>query len=252
MNQTQIFAHRGFSSSYPENTMAAFKAAYEAKADGIELDVQLSKDDVPVVIHDHTLERTTTGTGYVQHHTVQQLKQVSAGSWYSETFQKEEIPTLEEVFIWARGLPLIVNVELKGSIQHRHKTASIILPLIEKYELEEKVILSSFDHQLMALCNQQAPMVETAIIAFAALYDPAAYVRQVQALGYHFYFKSLLDDEIEQLIKKGLRLRPFTVNDEEEIRRFIQLGCDGIITDNPKKAVDIRNDNQYDRVRNFS
>ncbi|WP_152608236.1 glycerophosphodiester phosphodiesterase family protein [Halalkalibacter okhensis] len=240
MNQTKIFAHRGFSSQYPENTMAAFKAAVAANADGIELDVQLTKDEVPIVIHDETLDRTTSGTGLVQSHTLKEIKTLSSGAWFSERFQDEQVPTLEEVFVWSKNQQIVLNIELKGRTCDRQKVSSIIFPLIEKHRLEDQVIISSFDHKVIALCKEQAPMLETAIIAFAVLHEPVTYLRNVQTLGYHFYYKSLLDEEIAALIKSGIRLRPYTVNDVDQIKRFITLGCEAIITDQPKKAVDIR------------
>ncbi|MCL7747064.1 glycerophosphodiester phosphodiesterase [Halalkalibacter alkaliphilus] len=240
MNQTKVFAHRGFSSQYPENTMAAFEAAVKANADGIELDVQLTLDEVPVVIHDETLDRTTSGSGLVQSHTVEEIKKLSSGAWFSQTYKNEQVPTLEEVLVWSKDQSIVLNIELKGQISDRYKAASIIFPLIEKHGLEEQVIISSFDHKVIALCKEQAPMLETAIIVFAALFEPVPYLRKVDTLGYHFYYKSLLNEEIEDLIKRGIRLRPYTVNDDHQIKKFIQLGCEAIITDHPKKAVDIR------------
>ncbi|WP_051330968.1 glycerophosphodiester phosphodiesterase family protein [Aneurinibacillus terranovensis] len=91
-------AHRGWSGRAPENTLAAIKKAiYHPAIDGIEIDVQMSLDGVPVVIHDYTLERTTTGTGYVGSYTLTELKKLDAGTWFSSSFAGETIPTLEEV-----------------------------------------------------------------------------------------------------------------------------------------------------------
>ncbi|GAE25765.1 glycerophosphoryl diester phosphodiesterase [Halalkalibacter wakoensis JCM 9140] len=241
MNQTKIFAHRGFSSNYPENTMVAFQAAEQSQADGIEFDVQLSLDDVPVVIHDATLDRTTNGTGFVQSYPVHKIKKLDAGSWFHEKFEGESVPTLEEVLVWAKGNQLILNIELKGQLSDRDKAITVIYPMIKEHDLEDRVILSSFDHTVVAQCEQFAPMLETAVIVLSALYQPESYLRTVQTLGYHFYYPTLLDKEVESLIKKGIRLRPYTVNDEKQIKRFIELGCDGIITDDPQKAVALRN-----------
>ncbi|GAE35621.1 glycerophosphodiester phosphodiesterase [Halalkalibacter akibai] len=239
---TQILAHRGFSSQYPENTMAAFQAAIDIGADGIEFDVQLTKDHVAVVIHDLTLERTTTGTGFVRQHTASELKELSAGAWFSEKFKEENIPTLEEVLIWAKNhkQSFTLNVEVKGRVEDRDLALKTILPLIRNYKMEDRIIVSSFDHKTVCRFNEQAPFIETAVIVMAALYKPEDYLRQMNVLGYHFSFVSLLEEEIQSLLKKGFRLRPYTVNDEKGMKRFIELGCDAIFTDEVQKALEIR------------
>ena len=92
-----VVAHRGYSARYPENTASAFDAAISAGADMIELDVCITKDRVPVVIHDQTLERTTDGAGMVSEFNLSELKKLDAGSWFSPEFKGESIPTLEEI-----------------------------------------------------------------------------------------------------------------------------------------------------------
>ena len=94
-----VVAHRGYSAQYPENTVSAFEAAIDAGADMIELDVCLTKDRVPVVIHDKTLERTTDGNGLVSELTLSKLKKLDAGSWFSPEFKGLTIPTLEEILL---------------------------------------------------------------------------------------------------------------------------------------------------------
>nr|WP_273843693.1 glycerophosphodiester phosphodiesterase [Halalkalibacter alkalisediminis] len=240
MTGTKVFAHRGFSSQYPENTMVAFQASADIGADGIEFDIQLTKDHVPVVIHDLTLDRTTTGKGFVRDYTASELKKFSAGSWFSDTFKAETIPTLEEVLIWAKTHSLTLNIELKGSVADRNLTVATVLPLLKKYDLEERIILSSFDHKSVHTFQKHNPFLETAVIVAAALYEPESYLRHVNVLGYHFSYVSLLDEEVKALIKKGFRLRPYTVNEERWIKKFFELGCDAIFTDEVEKALRIR------------
>src|SRR5687767_9211054 len=97
---TYIFAHRGSSKDCPENTMAAFKKAYQDGADGIELDVQLSKDGIPVIIHDEKLDRTTNKKGNVFSYAYNELTKADAGSWFSKTFAGEPVPSLQELLEW--------------------------------------------------------------------------------------------------------------------------------------------------------
>ena len=112
INRPWVVAHRGYSGLYPENTASAFEAAIGAGADMIELDVCLTKDRIPVVIHDQTLERTTDGHGLVSEFTLSELKKLDAGSWFSPKFKGESIPTLEEILLQIRG-KISVNIEIK-------------------------------------------------------------------------------------------------------------------------------------------
>src|SRR5690625_7581403 len=111
-----IFAHRGASKYAPENTMAAFKFAYELGAEGIETDVQLTKDNIPVLIHDERVKRTTNGTGYIKDLTWNQVKQLDAGSWFSKKFTGAGIISLDEFLQWIQFKPLYLNIELKNKI----------------------------------------------------------------------------------------------------------------------------------------
>ena len=112
----KIYAHRGYSGFYPENTMLAFQKAWEAGSDGIELDVQLTKDGELVVIHDETLDRTTDHTGRVCDYTLEELKTCNAAakSSYANTFMT--IPTFEEYCAWAATTNLVTNIEIKSSV----------------------------------------------------------------------------------------------------------------------------------------
>ena len=110
------FAHRGFSGKYPENTMLAFQKAYEAGADGIELDVQLTKDGQVVVIHDEKVDRTTNGTGLVRDYTLEELRKLDASYIYTGEMGFNPIPTFEEYCAWVAGTDLVTNIELKTGI----------------------------------------------------------------------------------------------------------------------------------------
>ena len=112
--ETLVFGHRGAMASAPMNTMAAFELAIAQAADGIELDMQLSRDGYAVVIHDYTVDKTTDGSGNVRDKTLAELKSLDAGSWFRQTFAGERIPTLDEVFD-TLGDQLFVNVEIKST-----------------------------------------------------------------------------------------------------------------------------------------
>ncbi len=112
---TNIFAHRGASGYAPENTMAAFQLAYWQGADGIETDVHLTKDNIPVLMHDERVNRTTDGSGFIQGYTLHQLKQLDTGSWFSPKFTGSRVVTLDEFLVWIRDKALYLNIELKNN-----------------------------------------------------------------------------------------------------------------------------------------
>ena len=146
-------AHRGFSGKYPENTLIAFKKAIELEADMIELDITLSKDKIPIVIHDDTLERTTNGNGKVRATASNKLKLLDAGSWKNPKFHEERIPTLEEVLRLIKKSKIDLNIEIKSSaFEKKHSTSCIelqTLNLIQKYKLMNRIVISSFESKIL-------------------------------------------------------------------------------------------------------
>ncbi|WP_062046988.1 glycerophosphodiester phosphodiesterase [Bacillus sp. JCM 19034] len=238
--QTAIFAHRGFSARYPENTMDAFRAAHKFGADGIELDVQLTKDKIPIIIHDETIDRTTNGTGYVKDYTLNELKQWNTGT-QTNNDHFGSIPSLEEYFKWVQQTDLVTNIELKNGIILYDGLEEIVLSLINEYQLENKVIISSFNHYSLAEVSRLNPKIETAILFLEGLYKPWDYARTVGASGLHCYYPIAQKPLVEQALVENIAVRPFTVNSEDDLTKMISFNCSAIITDHVDKAVAIRN-----------
>ena len=237
---TYIFAHRGSSGTHPENTMEAFAAAEKAGADGIELDVQLSADGEVIVIHDETVDRTTNGKGFVQGHTVKELKCLNANYKFKSIFHKARIPMLREVFDWLLGNQLICNIELKNTAMPYEGMEEKVLSLIAAYGLEKRVILSSFNHASLVLCKKLAPWVEIAPLYRDGLYMPWVYARSLEAGGIHPKLRAVNRNVIEKAMEYGVAVRPYTVNKEKDMKKLFLLNCSAIITDYPKKAVQLR------------
>ena len=145
---TEIFAHRGASGYAPENTMDAFKLAVKQGAEGIELDVQLSKDGIPVVIHDETIDRVTNGHGYVKDYTLEELKNFTIMKGKYQEYEHSKIPTLEEVLVYAKKENLTVNIELKTGIYWYPEIEEKTVDLVKKTKMEDLVIYSSFNHYI--------------------------------------------------------------------------------------------------------
>ncbi|WP_280771628.1 glycerophosphodiester phosphodiesterase family protein [Salipaludibacillus daqingensis] len=240
MEQTKIFAHRGYSKKYPENTMIAFEEAVKAGAEGLELDVQLTKDEKLVVMHDLTLERTTSGKGVIRTKDWNEVKDFSAGEWFGEAFSKEKIPLLSQVLDLVKGSEVTVNIEMKGLTTDRQLLASKTAEVIQSVGVSDQVIVSSFDHGSLVLMNKMFPSISTSALVFAALADPHDYLHKHQFQGLHFYFPMMQGEEIIHLMQQGLDARPYTVNDLEWMKYFFQVGCSGLITDDPVKALQER------------
>lgn len=234
---TKIFAHRGASATHPENTMEAFREAQRVGADGIELDVQLSKDGVVVVIHDETVKRTTNGKGWVKDYTYKQLQKFDASYKFSKKLGVCRIPSLEEVFKWATSNKLLLNIELKNGLVEYEGLEEKILELILKYDLSSRVILSSFNHYSMVKVHQLAPEIETALIFMEGIYKPWEYSATLGAKAIHPYHPVVKEETVKLSHDLGIAVRPFTINKAELMKKFAGYKCDGIITDDPKKAV---------------
>lgn len=138
-----IAAHRGWSARYPENTMAAYGAALKQDIDELEIDIHLTRDGVPVLIHDAAVDRTTDGTGPVSALTLAELKKLDAGSWKGPQFAGERIPTVEELFSFLLDYPgILLNVEIK---QKTTETVDKTMALIGQYGLTERIVITCFD-----------------------------------------------------------------------------------------------------------
>ena len=182
---TQIFAHRGYCAKYPENTMLAFREAEKAGADGIELDVQLSKDGEVVVIHDEKVNRTTNGKGYVRDLTRKELQRVDAGHTMKTIMKKEPIPSLSEVLEWMTSNEIICNIELKNNIFRYEGMEEKVIQLVREYKLSQRVIISSFNHYSIVKSYRIAPEIEIAPILGNAVYMPWVYAKSIGAKAIH-------------------------------------------------------------------
>ncbi|HSH25922.1 MAG TPA: glycerophosphodiester phosphodiesterase [Massilibacterium sp.] len=238
--QTLIIAHRGSSKMCPENTMAAFYRALEDKSDGIELDVQLTKDQVPVVIHDETLNRTTNKKGYVTDYTWNELKRLNAGSWFHRSFTSEKIPSLEEVLQWICTKPLFLNIELKNAIIDYEGIEHAVLTLVKQYNMLERTIFSSFNHTSLVRLKQLDPFAEIAPLYNARLIEPWNYVAQFGGTGIHPAFRTLDEKSVQQFKAHGLTIRSYTVNRNTHLKKAFQWNLDAIVTDVPQVARNIR------------
>lgn len=235
---TFIFAHRGASFHCPENTMAAFLKAKQLGADGIELDVQLSADEVPVVIHDYTLHRTTNGYGNVAAKTVVELKQLDAGSWFSREFHNETIPTLNEVLRWAKNTNLQINIELK-SRGLQSNLEKQVCELVLKHKLDKRVFISSFWKSSLKTVKQICPKLATALLVDRPSSNIITTAKQLKVEAIHPNYKYVTKAFVEEIKRHQLQIRPYTVNEKMKIASLCKWKVDAVITDRPDLGVSL-------------
>ncbi len=241
MNLTLIFAHRGSSGTHPENTMLAFYEAERVKADGIELDVHLSKDGEVVIIHDETLDRTTNGSGYVKDYTLTELQKFDAGFRFKNGMYSAKIPTLREFLEWFKETDdILCNIEIKKTTLVNFQLEEKTVALVKRYGLEDRVIISSFNHYSIVYCRRLAPKIEIAPLFMEGLYRPWSYARLLGAKGIHPYYRTVNEELIRKCQDEGISVRPFTVDKEDDLVRFIQSGTEAVFTNFPERARRLR------------
>ncbi len=222
-----VWAHRGASAVAPENTLAAFAEAETAGADGIELDIHLCRDGIPVVIHDDDVERTTNGRGQVARLSLAELRRLDAGSWFSPRFAGEPIPTLEEVLSWA-GDRLRLNLEIKD-----YRAGAAIVELLRRFP-DARVLVSSFNHRLLADLRRADAALPLGFLVDSRFWRGAVRrAKAAQAESLHPR-QDLVDRVLLSACRRqGLAVYSWTVDDPQRTRALERLGVDGIFTNDP-------------------
>ncbi len=239
-NPPWTIAHRGYRQKYPENTLAAFQAAVAAGAQMIELDVMLSRDRKPVVIHDDTLERTTNGTGAVKDFTLEELKKLDAGSWFDPRFADQRLPELSEVLDLAGGRTR-VNIEIKAqAYEHRHPPDAIenqVVAMVRKKNLQDSILISSFEIdflvQIAAMEDPPAIALISHTQASKRIVDICAHLK---VFSWHPDHKIVTQRQVDMMHAAGLKVFPYNVDTFEDFKKMMDMGVEGVITDDPLAA----------------
>lgn len=242
---TQIIAHRGYSSHFPENTMMAFKEAAKHPILGIELDVHLTKDHQVVIIHDEQIDRTSNGTGWVKDMTLSELRQFNyyANFPHFQESHKEliQIPTLDEFLSWFKSTSLIVNIELKTNIIRYPGLNRAILQLLAQHTLHDRVIISSFNHHSLLEFKQEAQdlSIRYGFLTQCGLLEPGKYCQQYSIDCYHPVYISLKEEDIKDCQNHGIAINTYTVNEADHMQMMKQAGIDSIITNYVERAIEV-------------
>ena len=237
----KVMAHRGFSGEYPENTMLAFRKAAEVGADGIELDVHMTRDGVLVVFHDEYLDRTTDGHGRICDYTFEELRRFNAARLWEGKHAPEKIPSFEEYCQWAAGQPLFTNIEIKTDHVYYSGIERKTWEMIGKYGLEKKVLFSSFNHISLKLLQEIVPadvVLGALVLEESGLkVNPGEYCRVAGFQAFHPDIKALDDENVKSCKDQGILINVWTVNDTAGVEKLHRWGCDGVITNYPDMAL---------------
>ncbi|MDA8234805.1 MAG: glycerophosphodiester phosphodiesterase [Clostridia bacterium] len=227
-----IIGHRGASGTAPENTLSAFRQAATLGAGMVELDVQLSADGVPVVIHDETLERTTTGSGYVRDYTLDQLQALDAGTWLAPEYKGEKIPALHEVIT---DLPseMLINIELKNNLIPYPDLEAKVIRLVDELDVVERVVISSFNHESMARFRKMAPHLASGLLYEQPLDNPLGMAGELEVQTLHPHYSLVTPELVRAAHREGYLVYTWTVNQEPLMEKMIELGVDGVMTNYP-------------------
>lgn len=231
-----IWAHRGASGYAPENTLEAFAIAMEMGADGIELDVQYTKDRQLVVIHDEKIDRTSNGTGYVQDYTLEELKQYKFNRTHP-SWENATIPTLEEVLMLVKDTEITVNIELKTGIIHYEGIEKDVLSLVKKMNMEDRVIFSSFNHTSLRKIRELDDDARIGILYADGITNLTEYAKALGAEAIHPEFGNLqYEEEIKECQDASIKINTWSINTEQNLVECVQRNVDAVITNYPDLA----------------
>ncbi|MBB1349630.1 MULTISPECIES: glycerophosphodiester phosphodiesterase family protein [Pseudoalteromonas] len=223
----KVFAHRGASGDFPENTKSAILEALKVGVDGIEVDIQSSFDDY-MVIHDSWLDRTTSGKGRVSNFTAHELSKLDAGNG-------EKIPTLQQLFDWNNNKSLL-NIELKHTFALERFVAQLEQNIEAKKISRTNILVSSFDHHQLQWLKNKLPWLKIGALTSSIPINYAKFASDLNAYSVHADKTFINKAFAEDAKKRGLKIYAYTVDRKEDIALMLEYGIDGIFTNYPART----------------
>lgn len=215
MTKTIIFAHRGLPVKFAENSLEGFRYAVTHGAEGVEFDVHLTKDKVPIVMHDETIDRTTDGIGYIKDYTLTELRKFHIKNG-------EAVPMLSELFEILQDKNLYINLEFKTNKIHDKGIEAIVLALSKQYHFVHPIIFSSFDYQTLKICQQISPHKQYCFLTKMPVLFPQKFVKKnhFAAIHPHYYLPSKVTQRI------------WTIDEPKLAKKYFKHEVAGIFTNN--------------------
>lgn len=232
----KIIGHRGAAAYAPENTLEGIHTAADMGIEWVEFDVKLTKDGVPILMHDETLERTTNGGDRpVAQTTYEEIKQLEAGSWFSDSFAGIKIPTLEEAIEVLLERDLGFNLEIKPCPGREKETAEVALDILTQiWDDHERVLISSFQHVSLETALDMAESLPRGLLLGKEM--PANWAdlaKYLEVSTINFDGRKCVRDDVKRLQEAGLPLLAYTINEPERAKQLLTWGVDGFFSDEP-------------------
>ncbi len=239
-----VISHRGANTFAPQNTLPAFQKSFSISVDGIETDIHVTKDGVPVVCHNYTIDETSTGVGEICDLTLEELRSYDFGSYFDKEFEGTKIPTLDELLdLCATANLTVLNIELKSP---RNKDSDIVkktIDAVKAHGLFDVLLISSFDSELLIEAKQIDPACKTAYLYAPTMlksihkwFNAVKFAKKINCDALHPHYSFVTKHYVKASHKAGIRVNPWTVNSPEVMLQMISCGVDGLITDRPDIA----------------
>ena len=235
---SKVIAHRGGGTLSPENTLAAMQCGLDYGFAAVEFDVMLSKDGIPVLMHDPEFGRTIRGTGSVANSTVDELVKMDAGAWFSDQFIGEKVPTYEEVVRFCRAHGIWMNVEIKPAPGFEEETGRVVAEMtaamfadVSVTDLSHLPLFSSFEFPALMAAKQAAPHIPRGFLIDEITPDWRAQLQALGASALHTNHRHLTPSLAKEIKDAGLGLFCYTVNTPERAAEILNWGVDAFCTD---------------------
>ena len=243
----KVISHRGANKHAPQNTLPAFEKSIQIVVDGFETDIHVTKDGVPVVCHNYTIDETSDGKGLIAEMTLEELRQFDFGSYFSQDFKGTKIPTLEEFLTLCEGADIeILNIELKSPKRGETRIVQKTIDAVKAHGLYDKLIISSFDANLLIEAKKIDSTCKTGLLyslqtfsSAKVLFMPVAYASSIKADALHPHFIHVTPGYVFRAHKKGIKVNVWTVDKAFLTKYLLLCGVDGIITNIPEMVKSI-------------
>lgn len=236
-----VIAHRGWSGSYPENTLIGMREAIKLGCEMIEFDVAMTKDRKLIIIHDNILSRTTNGCGQVQEWDYRDLRELDAGSWFHPKYAGTKLPSLDELLLISRDSGIHLNIEIKKECwEDQLQSDGVerqIIAAIRKYDVADRVLISSFRWTFIERFRQLDPEIRTALLHYKDVgrLSPSYLKERYGISAFNPHAADLTQKFVDKCHEADLKVYPFTINSYVDMEKYLDMGVDGMFTNHPNR-----------------
>ncbi|MEX1036463.1 MAG: glycerophosphoryl diester phosphodiesterase [Sneathiella sp.] len=232
----KIIGHRGACGLAPENTLASLRKAAEVGTTFVEIDVTVTRDSIAIIQHDNDVRRCSNGSGPILLKTLDEVRKLDAGSWFSEAFKGEKIPTLREATECLVELGLGLNLEIKPCTGWQIPTTEqVARELLEYWPAELPLLISSFNVDALYEVGRLIPDIPRGYLTSTIPPDWERRLFESGCASLHCEQYYVTEDHVKAIRAAGYRLLVYTVNDPVEAEKFLEWGVDAVITDFPDR-----------------